>query len=113
MSDSFEPTPPDQADRGCMIFIMAFVLALPFIIAGFFLGGAILIMPLLVAFLMAIATPWVNPTEKKSPRAKWIGRGATWLLLVALLTTGYLVWSHAGDDLPVGEEREFRGYDAR
>ena len=100
MSQDIEPTPPDKADFGCLMFIIAFFALLPFIITGFFMGGAIFMMPIATAVLMAIAVPWINPAEKMAPQARWIGRALTWLLLVSLVVGGYLWWKHSGDAMP-------------
>jgi hypothetical protein len=79
----------ERMDVGCLLLMIGgfFVLfALP---AFFLLGGAPLIIPLILLLLVAVLTPFINPAERKSEKARWIGRGITFFVLAMLLVGGW------------------------
>jgi|GEM_PF-4879764 len=76
-------------DVGCLLLMVGgfFVLfALP---AFFLLGGAPVIIPLILLLLVALVTPFINPAERQSDKARWIGRGITFFVLAMLLVGGW------------------------
>ena len=79
--------PHDKADKGCLLFLFLGLLGVFLAPAILLLGGAPVIVPLLLVFLCTVATPVVNPTERLNPRARWTGRIITWLLMVGTLAT--------------------------
>ena len=75
----------ERMDTGCLLLMMVgfvVVFAMP---AFFLLGGAPLIIPLITLFMLALATPFLNPAERKSRRARWTGRLVVFLILALLL----------------------------
>ena len=81
------PAVHDKPDVGCLIFLFFGFVGIFLAPAILLLGGAPLILPLMFAFLYALATPFLNPAEKMAPRSRWKGRIITWLAL-CLLTAG-------------------------
>jgi len=94
--------PGERMDTGCLMLMIAgfFVLfALP---AFFLLGGAPLIIPLILLLLVAMITPLINPTERRPARARWTGRGITFFILALLLVgVWYVIFLR---DVPVLRE---------
>ena len=75
----------ERMDTGCLLLMVGgfFVLfALP---TFFLLGGAPVVIPLILLLLVAMVTPLINPTERKADKERWIGRGITFLVLAVLL----------------------------
>jgi hypothetical protein len=58
--------------------------------AFFLLGGAPVIIPLIVLLLVAVVTPFINPAERRSSKARWIGRGVTFVFLALILGALFL-----------------------
>lgn len=84
------PLQYDKPDVGCMIglgLLLVFVFFLPAAIwfGGFYLAGG------LAVLLLAVATPWINPTERMSSTARWWGRAITFLFLMALVVTAIIL----------------------
>lgn len=83
----------ERMDMGCLLLMMAGfvgVFALPALVL---LGGALLIIPCITLLLVALVTPFINPVEGRSPKARWTGRLLTFLGLSLLLLVGwYLVF---------------------
>ena len=75
----------EKADMGCVALLMAAFVGVFFIPAVFLLGGAPVIIPLITLLLVAVITPVINPTERMAPKARWIGRAATFFGLSLLL----------------------------
>lgn len=90
----------ERMDFGCLLLMMAGfvgVFALP---AFFLLGGAPVIIPLITLLLVALVTPFINPTERFSPKARWTGRVLTFLVLSLLLGIGwYLTFMRGSPEL--------------
>lgn len=75
----------DKSDFGCLLLLAALfvgVFALP---AIFLLGGAPLVIPLILVLLISVFTPLINPAERMPSKPKWIGRIIVFLALAALL----------------------------
>jgi len=85
------PLQHDQADVGCLIALGGVFVCVFLLPAAAFLGGAPLLVPLVLALCLLLATPWINPAEGKAPKVKWWGRMFTFLLLVALVVAAWLV----------------------
>lgn len=66
---------------GCVALIMAGFIGVFLLPAAFLLGGAPIIIPLISLLLVAVITPLINPTEKMSSKARWVGRLTTFLVL--------------------------------
>ena len=82
----------ERMDFGCLALLMAGFVGIFFLPAIFLLGGAPAIIPLITLLLVAVVTPLINPAERMSPKAKWIGRLATFLGLTALLAGGWVAF---------------------
>lgn len=74
----------DTADKGCLLMLFLLLIGVFLFPAILLLGGSPVIVPLMTAFLLALATPFLNPAERMNDRAKWTGRFLTWLGLVLL-----------------------------
>lgn len=79
----------ERMDIGCLLLMMAGFAAIFCLPAFFLLGGAPFIIPVIVLFLLALVTPFINPTEKMADRPRWTGRLVTWLVLAVLMGIGY------------------------
>ena len=80
-------------DTGCLLLLMAGFVGVFFIPAVLLLGGAPAIIPLITLLLVALSTPFINPTEKMSVKARWTGRLITFGGLALLLVVAwYLVF---------------------
>jgi hypothetical protein len=92
----------ERMDVGCLfLMVVSFVgiFALP---AIFLLGGAPAILPLLTLLLVALVTPFINPTDRMSDKARWIGRVVTFLVLSLLVVIAwYMIFMR---DLPILRE---------
>ena len=88
------PLAYEKSDIGCLIALGALFVLVFLLPAALLLGGAPLIVPGIVLFLMVLATPWINPAERMGPKVKWWGRVLTFLLLTGLLVAGYFVLRH-------------------
>jgi len=97
------PLQHDKADTGCLIALGGFFICLFFVPAVALLGGAPLLVPVILVFLLALATPWINPAERMSPRARWTGRVLTFLLLTGLAAAAWLLLLHYLGDRFVDE----------
>lgn len=78
----------EKSDFGCLLLLAAAfagVFALP---AVFLLGGAPLVIPLILLLLISVFTPLINPAERMPSKPKWIGRIVVFLGLAALLGAG-------------------------
>lgn len=98
------PGGEDRSDRGCLVLLGFAFAAVFFAPVVMLLGGAPVIVPLLVLFLLAILTPMVNPAEGKSGKAKWIGRMVTFAVLAAAMAA--LAWVFFGGLMEPGILRE-------
>jgi hypothetical protein len=74
----------DTADKGCLLMLFLLLIGVFLFPAIMLLGGSPVIVPIMTAFLLALATPFLNPAERMNDRAKWTGRILTWLGLVLL-----------------------------
>lgn len=83
----------DKADVGCLIALGALFAGVFLFIPAIWFGGPFVIAALGV-FLLAIATPFLNPLERRSPKAKWWGRVLTFLLLAGLVIGAWFWVSH-------------------
>lgn len=81
----------ERMDTGCLFLMMGGFLMIFILPAFFLLGGAPFIIPVLTLFLLALVTPFINPTEKMADRPRWTGRLVTWLVLAVLMGIGYYV----------------------
>lgn len=81
----------DKSDIGCMIALGGLLVCVFLLPAAIWFGG-IYVAAVLFVFLLALATPWINPVERMSPGAKWAGRVVTFLFLVALVVGAYLLF---------------------
>jgi hypothetical protein len=79
----------ERMDVGCLAMMIGGFIVLFFLPAFFLLGGAPFIIPLLLLFLVACATPFINPTERRPPQAQWTGRILTFLGLALLLLAAW------------------------
>ena len=99
------PLQYDKADTGCLIGLGMIFFFIFFGVGAVFLGLAPLLVPLLACFLVALATPWINPTERASPKVKWWGRVLTFLFLAGLIVVAWLLLrEHLGDRFTVDEQ---------
>ena len=78
----------ERMDRGCLVLMMFGFVGIFMVPAFFLLGGAPVIIPLIVLFLTALATPFINPTERMPARARWTGRIVIFVVLGILLGIG-------------------------
>lgn len=86
----------ERMDTGCLLLMVAGFFGVFMLPAFFLLGGAPVILPLLTLLLVAVLTPFINPVEKWSPKAMWIGRGVTFGVIGLILLVGwYLVFMRA------------------
>ena len=75
----------ERMDTGCLMLMMVGFVGIFMVPAFFLLGGAPVIIPLIVFFLTALLTPFINPTERMSSRARWTGRVVTFVVLGILI----------------------------
>ncbi len=94
-------TEPDRADKGCFIGLFGIFVGVFIMIAVLARAGAVLIIAVLAAFLLAILTPMINPAERLSEKAKWRGRAITFVVLCALLSGGFLYVYYRANRPPV------------
>ncbi len=87
----------ERMDTGCLLLMMAGFVGVFFIPAVFLLGGAPAILPLITLLLIAMVTPFINPAEKMSGRARWTGRLITFfgLALVVAIAWYFIVMREA------------------
>jgi hypothetical protein len=95
----------DKADVGCLITLFVMFIGVFLFPAVMFLGGAPLIVPLIVCLLLILVTPFVNPTERRSVSSKWWGRVITFLIL-AVLILGVWYWK-------LGRKKDDQPFDVR
>ena len=81
----------ERMDTGCLILLMSGFVGVFFIPAVFLLGGAPAIIPLITLLLVAMVTPFINPSEKMSQQAKWTGRLITFFGLALILAVAWYV----------------------
>ena len=79
----------ERMDTGCLLLMMLGFAGIFMVPAFFLLGGAPFIIPLIVMFLAALATPFINPTERMAPQARWTGRIVTFTVIAASLGVGW------------------------
>ena len=80
-------------DTGCLLLLMAGFVGVFFLPAVFLLGGAPAIIPLITLLLVAMVTPFINPSEKMSAQAKWTGRLITFFgIALILVGAWYLIF---------------------
>lgn len=92
----------ERMDTGCLLLLMAGFVGVFFVPAVFLLGGAPAIIPLITLMLVALVTPFINPTEKMSMRARWTGRFITFAGLAGILVVAwYLIFMR---DVPLLRE---------
>ncbi len=77
--------PRERMDGGCLALMMLGFVGIFAMPAFFLLGGAPLIIPLITLFMLALVTPFLNPAERKSRRARWVGRLVVFLVLALSL----------------------------
>jgi len=83
----------ERMDTGCLVLLMAGFVGVFFIPAIFLLGGAPAIIPLITLLLVALVTPFINPTEKMSSKARWTGRLITFFgIALILVGAWYMVF---------------------
>ena len=99
-------TAPDRVDKGCFIGLFGIFIGIFLMIAVLARAGAVLIIAVLAAFLLAILTPLINPAERRSEKAKWQGRAITFVVLCALVSGGFLYVWHRANRAPVEESSE-------
>jgi hypothetical protein len=99
-------TPPDRPDMGCYVGLLALLLGLLVVGAMLARAGAALIVPVLGLMILVIATPLLNPAERRSERAKWRGRAITFSVLLVLLLGGIFYVKHLADRPPPEQVRE-------
>lgn len=75
----------ERMDTGCLMLMMVGFVGIFMVPAFFLLGGAPVIIPLIVFFLTALLTPFINPTERMPSRARWTGRVVTFVVLGILI----------------------------
>ena len=95
----------DKADVGCLVMLFVMFIGVFLLPAVFLLGGAPIIIPLILCLLMVLATPFVNPMEGRSGRSIWIGRVITFLALAAIVV-GVWYWL-------LGRKRSDEPFDVR
>ena len=93
----------DKADIGCLIFLGVMLVGVFLVPVAIWFGGPLVIV-VITCLLLALATPVLNPLEKKSVSAKWWGRAITFLVLVALLVVAYFRITRGGEP---GVERNY------
>ncbi|HEX2749632.1 MAG TPA: hypothetical protein VHM91_16600 [Verrucomicrobiales bacterium] len=80
----------DKADTGCLVMLFVMFIGVFLLPAVFLLGGAPIIIPLILCLLMVLATPFVNPMEgRRSNRSVWTGRVVTFLVLAAIVVAAW------------------------
>lgn len=89
----------DKADAGCLVMMLIGFGTIFFGVAFFFLGGAPFIIPVIVLFLLALVTPFINPTEKMGDRRKWTGRLVTFLVMALILAAASYYLFVGGTDI--------------
>ena len=87
----------EKSDAGCLILLGAAFIGVFLFPAALLLGGAPLIVPLITVLLLVILTPFVNPLEGRSVRAKWWGRVVTFLFLAGLFVAFWFWVSRGGE----------------
>jgi hypothetical protein len=95
----------DKPDVGCLIALGALFICIFLVPALALLGGAPLLVPVIMMFLLALATPWINPAERMSPRARWTGRVLTFLLLAGLVVAAWFLLRHYLGDRFIDESQ--------
>ena len=80
----------DKPDVGCMIGLGGLLVGVFLLPAAIWFGG-VYVAGVIFLLLMVLATPWVNPTEKMGPGAKWAGRVITYLFLVGLVVVAWIL----------------------
>ena len=89
-------------DVGCLFLMVGGFVGIFALPAIFLLGGAAAILPLLTLMLVALATPFINPTDRMSGKTRWIGRAVTFLVLSLLVVIAwYMIFMR---ELPVLRE---------
>ena len=100
-------TAPDRADTGCFIGLFGIFVGVFLMIALLARAGAVLIIAVLAAFLLAILTPMINPAERMAEKAKWWGRAITFIVLCALVSGGFLYVWYRANRAPVEEAESY------
>ena len=94
----------DKPDIGCLLALVGLFILVFLAPALALLGGAPLILPLILCFLLVLATPWLNPAEKKEKRLKWTGRVLTFLLMAGLVVLAWVLLSGRFGDRFTGDD---------
>ena len=97
----------DKADAGCLILLGVTFIGVFLLPAALLLGGAPVIIPLITCLLLALAAPFLNPLERRSPRAKWWGRIITFLILAGLVVAAWIWLKRTGERMV--DDDEFSG----
>lgn len=87
---------PDRADHGCFVGVMLIMVAVFVGPTLLVLGAASLIPVILTVLLITVATPWINPAERASRKAKWIGRAITFCVLAGLTLAAIYAVKYGG-----------------
>ena len=92
-TDSLAVAPSAQGDEkfdvGCLALMLAGFIGVFFLPAFFLLGGAPVIIPLIILLLLWLVSPFLNPAERFSGKAKLVGRLLTCFTLALLLLAAW------------------------
>ena len=99
----------DKPDVGCLIGLFAIFIGVFLFPAILLLGGAPIIVPLILCLLMLVASPWVNPLERRTGPAKWWGRAITFLVMAGMLVAVWYWWLGRGGEQKPFDERQQGG----
>ncbi len=95
----------DKADTGCLIVLGVAFAGVFLLIPAIWFGGP-LVIAVIGALLLALATPFINPLERRSSAAKWWGRIITFLILAGLIIAAWFWISPFGNRM-VDDRQEF------
>ncbi len=86
----------DKADLGCLIVLGAAFAGVFLFIPAIWFGGPF-VLGVIGILLLALASPFLNPLERRSSKAKWWGRILTFLILAGLAVAAWLWLRRSGD----------------